>query len=419
MRTSSKRAGHALSIRGIGKAYSIAGRRASTLAESVSDWVGRARGRSVQDTFWALRDVSCELEQGEILGLVGRNGAGKSTLLKVIAGVTAPTTGEIDVYGRIGSLLEVGTGFHPELTGRENVFLNGAFIGMRRSEIRARFDEIVEFSGVEAFLDVPIKRFSSGMAVRLAFAVAAHLDADILLVDEVLAVGDQAFQDKCLGKIREVRQREGRTVLFVSHNLAAVASLCTRALLLSGGQVVADASATEITRLYASGVAMATTASEVDLTGLPRHKPSAARCTSIRVRGVDAAGNELDAVMPGSTLEVTVTVAATEPVSRALLGVEIMDERGQPAIGISTDTEDGWIDLAAGESRRVVIRMRDIAVRPRVYTVGLTLTTVTEILDELDAVVRFEVVPTADGGYERWPNWPAAAYHPQFDVSVA
>ena len=232
----------ALSLRGVGKSYNVAGRQSTTLAEQVADWVGRARTSSEANRFWALRDVTCEIGKGEIVGLVGRNGAGKSTLLKVITGVTTPSTGDIDVYGRIGSLLEVGTGFHPELTGRENVFLNGAFIGMRRAEIRQRFDEIVEFSGVEAFLDMPIKRYSSGMAVRLAFAVAAHLDADILLVDEVLAVGDQAFQDKCLGKMREVRQREGRTVLFVSHNLAAVASLCTRALLLQSGRVIADAS---------------------------------------------------------------------------------------------------------------------------------------------------------------------------------
>src|SRR6476469_4545505 len=250
-------AGPALSVRGVGKAYNVAGRQATTLAESMAEWVGRV-GKKDANRFWAVQDVSCEIAHGEILGLVGRNGAGKSTLLKVIAGVTAPTTGAVDVYGRIGSMLEVGTGFHPELTGRENVFMNGAFIGMRRAEIRARFDEIVAFSGVEEFLDVPIKRYSSGMAVRLAFAVAAHLDADILLVDEVLAVGDQAFQDRCLGKMREVRQREGRTVLFVSHNLAAVASLCTRALLLQSGRVIADSDASEVCRMYTAGVASTT-----------------------------------------------------------------------------------------------------------------------------------------------------------------
>ena len=411
-------AGPALTIRDVGKSYNVANRRATMLAESLAEWVSRARGSAKSESFWALREVTCEVAHGEILGLVGRNGAGKSTLLKIIAGVTAPTTGEVDVFGRIGSMLEVGTGFHPELTGRENVFLNGAFIGMRRAEIRARFDEIVEFSGVEAFLDVPIKRYSSGMAVRLAFSVAAHLDADILLVDEVLAVGDQPFQDKCLGKIRDVRLREGRTVLFVSHNLAAVASLCTRALLLSAGRVVADASASEITRLYTAGVAMATTTDEVDLTPLPRTKRTAAQCTKIQVSAVDEFGVPLDAIMPGATVQITVTITAIAPISRAFLAVEIMDERGRPAIGISSDTADGWIALDAGQSKRVTFRLRDVQVRPGIYTVGLILTTVTERLDGLDAVARFEVMPSPDAGYDRWPGWMAAAYAPRFDVEI-
>ena len=417
MPTSSSTGTTALSIRDLGKSYQVSRQQATTLAESVADWVGRARG-GAKETFWALQHATFEVPKGEIVGLVGRNGAGKSTLLKIIAGVTAPTTGSADVYGRIGSLLEVGTGFHPELTGRENVFLNGAFIGMRRSEIRARFDEIVEFSGVERFLDMPIKRYSSGMVVRLAFAVAAHLDADILLVDEVLAVGDQAFQDKCLGKIRDVRQKEGRTVLFVSHNLAAVTSICSRALLLSGGKVIADAAASEITRLYTAGVAMATTTEEVDLCALPRTKTGPARCTTIRVGAVDSAGTVLEAIIPGSTMQVVVGVHASAPVSQALIGIEVMDERGRPALGISTDVVDGWIDLDAGERRRVVVRLHDVRLRPGMYTVGLLFTTVTDVLDELDAVARFEVTPEPDAGYERWPGWPAAAYAPRFDVTL-
>lgn len=407
----------ALSIRGIGKSYKVVSRQASTLAESVADWVDRARGGQ-RDTFWALQDVSCEVPKGEILGLVGRNGAGKSTLLKIIAGVTSPTTGSADVYGRIGSLLEVGTGFHPELTGRENVFMNGAFIGMRRSEIRERFDAIVEFSGVERFLDLPIKRYSTGMIVRLAFAVAAHLDADTLLVDEVLAVGDQAFQNKCLGKIRDVRQQEGRTVLFVSHNLAAVASICSRALLLSAGRVIADASATEIARIYTAGVAMATTSDEIDLTEMPRVRPSAARCTSIQVGAIDADGARVETIAPGATLRIVVGIRADAPVSQALLGVEIMDERGRPALGISTDTIHAWFDLDAGEKRQLVMRVHDVRLRAGIYTVGLVLTTVNDKLDELDAVVRFEVTPDPDAGFERWPGWPAAGYSPRFDATL-
>jgi lipopolysaccharide transport system ATP-binding protein len=183
---------------------------------------------------WALRDVSFEVKQGEILGIIGRNGAGKSTLLKILSRVTVPTTGEVRVKGRIASLLEVGTGFHPELTGRENIFLNGAILGMTKGEIKKKFDEIVAFSEVEKFIDTPVKRYSSGMYVRLAFAVAAHLDPEILIIDEVLAVGDAAFQKKCLGKMGEVA-KGGRTVLFVSHNLTVIASLCHRSLLLEGG----------------------------------------------------------------------------------------------------------------------------------------------------------------------------------------
>lgn len=189
---------------------------------------------------WALKDILFEVKQGEILGIIGRNGAGKSTLLKILSRVTAPTTGECRVKGRIASLLEVGTGFHPELTGRENIFLNGAILGMTKEEIRQKFDEIVAFADVDIFIDTPVKRYSSGMYVRLAFAVAAHLEPEILVVDEVLAVGDAAFQEKCLGKMEESSAKEGRTVLFVSHNLQAIRSLCKRVIFLDRGHIVAD-----------------------------------------------------------------------------------------------------------------------------------------------------------------------------------
>jgi lipopolysaccharide transport system ATP-binding protein len=198
---------------------------------------------------WALRDVSFEVRRGEVLGIIGRNGAGKSTLLKVLSRITEPSVGRVLLRGRVASLLEVGTGFHPELTGRENIFLNGAILGMSRTEIRMRFDAIAEFAQVERFLDTPVKRYSSGMYVRLAFAVAAHLEPDILVVDEVLAVGDAEFQKKCLGKLKDVSQ-SGRTVLFVSHNMAAVQSLCERGLLLSGGSVVAAGSARDVVATY-------------------------------------------------------------------------------------------------------------------------------------------------------------------------
>lgn len=194
-------------------------------------------GMETREEFWALKDLNFEVNKGEVIGIIGRNGAGKSTLLKILSQITPPTTGEIKIHGRVGSLLEVGTGFHPELTGRENIFLNGAILGMTRAEIAKKFDQIVEFSGVEKFLDTPVKYYSSGMYVRLAFSVAAHMEPDILIVDEVLAVGDAEFQKKCLGKMEEVTKQDGRTILFVSHNMSAIEKLCNRCILLKEGRV--------------------------------------------------------------------------------------------------------------------------------------------------------------------------------------
>jgi lipopolysaccharide transport system ATP-binding protein len=244
----------AIRVEGLGKRFRI-GERGShrSLAARLRAAARRDRpagpvGRPERD-LWALRGVSFELARGEALGIIGRNGAGKSTLLKILSRITEPTEGRAEIRGRVSSLLEVGTGFHPELTGRENIFLNGAILGMRRAEIRARFDEIVEFSGVEKFIDTPVKRYSSGMRVRLAFAVAAHMEPEILVVDEVLAVGDAQFQQKCLGRMKKVTG-EGRTVLFVSHNLAAVEGLCSRALRLKDGRVAGDGAPTAVIGAY-------------------------------------------------------------------------------------------------------------------------------------------------------------------------
>ncbi|QUS59323.1 ATP-binding cassette domain-containing protein [Synechocystis sp. PCC 7338] len=203
----------------------------------VKQFTGRGGQRPTQEEFWALKDVSFEVKRGECVGIIGRNGAGKSTLLKILSRITEPTTGRVELHGRVASLLEVGTGFHPELTGRENIYLNGAILGMSRREIKAKFDEIVDFAEVERFLDTPVKRYSSGMYVRLAFAVAAHLEPEILVVDEVLAVGDAAFQKKCLGKMGDVATKEGRTVLFVSHNMSTIKLLCRQSILLDKGKV--------------------------------------------------------------------------------------------------------------------------------------------------------------------------------------
>ncbi len=228
----------AISVQGLAKSYTIRHNAPDhvTLAEAALARLKNPFRRPTRETFWALNDISFDVQEGDVVGVIGRNGAGKSTLLKILSRITEPTRGQIDLFGRVGSLLEVGTGFHPELTGRENIFLNGAILGMRKSEIRKQFDAIVDFAGVEKFLDTPVKRYSSGMYVRLAFAVAAHLSSEILIVDEVLSVGDSEFQNKCLGKMQDV-SKSGRTVLFVSHNMASVAGLCNKAIFLERGNV--------------------------------------------------------------------------------------------------------------------------------------------------------------------------------------
>lgn len=240
------------------------------------------RTSSTEEILWALRDVSFEVEPGEIVGVIGRNGAGKSTLLKILSRITDPTSGHIELHGRIASLIEVGTGFHPELTGRENIFLNGAIMGMTRDEIRRKFDEIVAFAEVEKFLDTPVKRYSSGMYLRLAFAVAAHLEPEILLVDEVLAVGDARFQKKCLDKMQDVGE-QGRTVLFVSHNMPAITRLCRRTILIDGGGVIADGPSHEVVSVYL-GTGLNTTAERQwsDLASAPGN--DIVRLRSVRVR---------------------------------------------------------------------------------------------------------------------------------------
>ncbi len=267
----------AIKVENLSKKYIIGA--AQERQDTLRDWLVAA-GRSLrrrptaENEFWALRDVSFEVQRGEVVGVIGRNGAGKSTLLKILSRITEPTSGRAYINGRVGSLLEVGTGFHPELTGRENIFLNGAILGMRRTEIARKFDEIVAFAEIEKFLDTPVKRYSSGMYVRLAFAVAAHLEPEILLVDEVLAVGDAAFQKKCLGKMGDVA-KEGRTVLFVSHNMSAMQAICSRGLLIQAGQLVESGAIGDIVQEYVNRLQTQqykSAAERLDRRGLGRSK---------------------------------------------------------------------------------------------------------------------------------------------------
>lgn len=307
----------AISVSGLSKAYTIShnASQATTLAEAAVRWV-KGLGRSApKETFWAVRDVSFEVRPGEVVGIIGRNGAGKSTLLKILSQVTEPTDGQIDVYGRVGSLLEVGTGFHPELTGRENVFLNGAILGMRRSEIRKQFDEIVAFAEVEKFLDTPVKHYSSGMYVRLAFAVAAHLEPEILLVDEVLAVGDAKFQQKCITKMENVAS-QGRTVLFVSHRTASVQTLCTRAIWVNDGKIKEDGDCAAVLNKYLANLACG------DGDG-PVLKSVCGSLEIERVVTKSEDGKINSAFRSGSSLTVEITYNAKRPVALPYLWVGI------------------------------------------------------------------------------------------------
>ena len=311
-----------ISVENLGKRYVLGASNASsgykTLRESIGDAMRspfrRVPAPSPADDFWALKGVSFEIRRGDVVGIVGRNGAGKSTLLKVLSRITEPTTGRIMLKGRVASLLEVGTGFHPELTGRENIFLNGAILGMSRVEIKRKFDEIVAFAEIERFLDTPVKRYSSGMYVRLAFAVAAHLEPEILIIDEVLAVGDSEFQKKCLGKMDDVAKREGRTVLFVSHNMGIISQLCTRGVLLKNGQVVLTGEVNAVTSAYLS--VQSRSESEVVLSS--RQPPDAAfRFTRVSLANGDGE--------PTATLDVrgSIDVGLEYELNRAIPGLEL------------------------------------------------------------------------------------------------
>ncbi|MDW8288663.1 MAG: ABC transporter ATP-binding protein, partial [Flammeovirgaceae bacterium] len=255
-----------IKVENLSKQYRLGEIGTGTLSHDLNRWWHRVRGKEDpylkigelndrtkkgnSEYVWALRDINFEVKQGEVVGIIGKNGAGKSTLLKILSKVTKPTTGSIKIKGRVASLLEVGTGFHPEMTGRENVFMNGAILGMTRAEIKKKFDAIVDFAGIERYIDTPVKRYSSGMTVRLGFAVAAFLEPEILIVDEVLAVGDAEFQKKCLGKMQDVSKNEGRTVLFVSHNMDAVQSLCSKGIYLKNGQVLKIDRADRVVQIY-------------------------------------------------------------------------------------------------------------------------------------------------------------------------
>src|SRR5579862_2544537 len=305
----------------------------------------RDRGRGPSEEYWALRDVSFDVPPGQVVSIVGRNGAGKSTLLKILSGITEPTSGRVQLRGRVGSLLEVGTGFHPELTGRENIFLNGAILGMSRHEIRRQFDAIVAFAEIDRFLDTPVKRYSSGMYVRLGFSVAAHLTPEVLLVDEVLAVGDAAFQKKCLGKMDEV-SHAGRTILFVSHNMAAVKTLCTTGVLLDAGRVICEGTIDRVVDAYlAAGTEMASTGIIPD--DAPRIGTGAAKIRRVTLH--DGSGAAISELLMGQPLHVTFVCEVLREIPDAVFEVSISAADGTHVVqNTSVDGRHEPMVAAAG-----------------------------------------------------------------------
>ena len=368
---------------GVSKRYQLGefGRGYDRLTEAITQRVRRFRAPRAHDgsELWALRHVSFEVGQGEAVGIIGRNGAGKSTLLKILARITSPTAGEARICGRVGALLEVGAGFHPDLTGRENVFLNGAVLGMRRAEVAAKFDEIVAFAEVERFIDTPVKRYSTGMHLRLAFAVAAHLEPEILIVDEVLSVGDLAFQEKCLGRMDAV-VAEGRTILFVSHNLVAVQHFCRRCLLLSGGRKIADGPPGDVIDTYTQGVRAGTRARLDDVvdrvgTGQLRFQEVSLEANGETIDG-PATGQSFDFVLRYET-------ADRRPMRNVNFWVWISADIGQVTLDLSSHETGTYFPEIPGEGE-VRCTLPRCPLPAGRYEINFSADIASEILDEVE-----------------------------------
>lgn len=372
----------AIQVEGLSKLYQLGEISTGTLSRDLQRWWAGARGKEdpfqkigqandraakgTSDFVWALQDISFEVKEGEILGIIGRNGAGKSTLLKILSRVTKPTTGRIRVRGRMASLLEVGTGFHPELTGRENIFLNGAILGMRKEEIRRKLDEIVDFAGVERYLDTPVKRYSSGMYVRLAFAVAAHLEPEILIVDEVLAVGDAEFQSKCLGKMKDVSEKDGRTVLFVSHNMEAVRRLCTRGMLMKQGKIFTMGSIDDVLSTYINEGTVSEAFFELS-PPVGSVQEVAGLATQVRIENDQ--GTLVNEILLGDPFDIHVRFTLHRSVPHFIIGLGISSQLGLPL-------QTSWsepCDMPAGEYE-AVFRNDEILYSSGLYhlTIGLS-----------------------------------------------
>jgi lipopolysaccharide transport system ATP-binding protein len=414
-----------ISAEGLSKRYHVGTRSASygTLRDSMVGTFGALRGLARSNAgktpasgeFWALQDVSFDVTRGDVLGIIGRNGAGKSTLLKILSRITEPTWGTVRVGGRVGSLLEVCTGFHPELTGRENTYLNGAILGMSRSDIKRRFDEIVDFSGVEQFLDTPVKYYSSGMYMRLAFSVAAHLEPDILIIDEVLAVGDADFQRKCLGKMGQVA-REGRTVIFVSHNLGAVGELCSRGILLEQGKLRFDGTARDAIHQYVAATGRPGNSGTIT-SDMHVHDPLELAFRHAIL--LDRAGNPTTQIVSDAPLLIRLGLEVRSPVEDVRLAVAIA-AADMSIVAITHNTDRGGQSFSGQPGHYTADLRVDCPLSPGTYFAGLAAKPMPghwgsgRTMDWVEGAVVFEVGEVTDEGWAAprvpAPLWPGASW---------
>jgi homopolymeric O-antigen transport system ATP-binding protein len=412
----------AIAVRNVSKLYRLGERKPyKTVRESLMNALRTSSKNSKQSgnsELWALRDVSFDVERGEVVGIIGRNGAGKSTLLKIVSRITEPTAGRITIHGRVGSLLEVGTGFHPELTGRENILVNGTILGMRRSEVVSRFDEIVAFAEIERFIDTPVKHYSSGMYMRLAFAVAAHLQPEILIVDEVLAVGDAEFQKKCLGKMSEVAA-QGRTVLFVSHNLGAILQMCRRAVMLERGMVRQIGPANEVVKSYLLQHARST--DTVDLIRFPnRSGNGAVRFESARL--LNGAGEVSSEFSIGDEMRLEFQIRKHRPVGKLTFAAPLATSEGLKLAHI-VDADSGFSVRPFDETLLVSICFRDLRFYPGAYQFSLFVGSLRgeDTYDFVQDCLTFEIVgggqlttrplPRSSGLLFLTPDWESCEPH--------
>jgi lipopolysaccharide transport system ATP-binding protein len=391
----------AIRVEGLGKQFHIGGiqkkhdRLGEQLAETLMSPLrrigkllrGQATGAAeLDETVWALRDVSFEIPRGEVVGVIGRNGAGKSTLLKLLSRITEPSEGYADIYGRVGSLLEVGTGFHPELTGRENVYLNGAILGMKKSEIVRRFDEIIAFAEIDKYVDTPVKHYSSGMYVRLAFSVAAHLEPEILLVDEVLAVGDIGFQKKCLGKMDDVAD-QGRTVLFVSHNMGVIKTLCDQGILLHQGNVIAEDSISEVVDTYLMLIEQANSSSNKLSERTDRKGQGNIKLTDLEVFGEN--GSMMSVLKTGATAQFTFHLDNLLP--NTFVNFSIYDHLGQPLTNFKSKFRGPRDSYNSNIGHKFICDLDQLLLLPGRYRVDVSIVADNRLQDHIEAATIIDV----------------------------